>query len=121
MFCLLRRSPKVLSASLSRALPEVPRLKGLLDFEGKLPAQMAVPEFEEVVAEKIGVQLTEQELITVLRNCGDAGTADVRFDKLCESARLGAWEPPRERGQNRGPPKIEWSLCSVKKCLIDII
>ena len=24
-----------------------------------------------------------------------------------------------ERGQNCGPPKIEWSLFSVKKCLID--
>ena len=27
--------------------------------------------------------------------------------------------PCRERGQNRAPPKIEWSLYSVKKCLID--
>ena len=31
--------------------------------------------------------------------------------KLPRSARLA--EPDRERGRNRGPPKIEWSLCSV--------
>ena len=26
-----------------------------------------------------------------------------------------------ERGQNRGPKKIEWSLYSVKTCLIDAV
>ena len=29
--------------------------------------------------------------------------------------------PHSERGQNRGPQHIEWSLYSVKKCLIDAI
>ena len=36
--------------------------------------------------------------------------------------RRGAHLPARRRrGQNRGPKKIEWSLYSVKKCLIDAI
>ena len=29
--------------------------------------------------------------------------------------------PHQERGQNRDPKKIEWSLYSVKKCLTDAI
>jgi hypothetical protein len=77
----------------------VPRLTKLLDFQDRLPAQMSVPEFEEAVAEQAGVQLTEQEVITVLRNCADPGTADVRLDALCELIR----HPPKPPARTLRP------------------
>ena len=38
-------------------------------------------------------------------------------DEVTDAARA----PLTERGQNRGPKKVEWSLYSVKKCLLDAI
>ena len=46
--------------------------------------------------------------------------------KRVPAAGPGAWllnsiERSRERGRNRGPPKIEWSSYSVNKTLSDIV
>jgi hypothetical protein len=72
----------------------LPKLAAILDWEGKLPNEIPVDQFEDAVYARIRVQLTEMELITILRHCGDPDTANIRFDKICELLR----SPP-------GPPK----------------
>jgi hypothetical protein len=62
----------------------VQRLTGLLQFEGELPAMMSPEDFRDTTADATGVKLTDQELITVLRSCCEAETADIHIAKLFE-------------------------------------
>merc|ERR1719421_2829588 len=51
---------------------------------------MAPEEFRDFVKEKIGIVLTEQELVTLLRDTCNPETAKIEFSKLLEFVKLGA-------------------------------
>jgi len=50
---------------------------------------MAPEPFRDFVKEKIGITLTEQELVTLLRDFCNVETAFIQFDKLLDAMKEG--------------------------------
>merc|ERR1719387_602468 len=71
------------------------KLAPLMD-AGCSAAAMTPEDFRDFVAGAIGITLTDQELITLLRNCSVADTADIDVAALLESLKASAGGPPRQ-------------------------
>lgn len=84
------------------------KIAGLLDFVAELPASLTPEELGDVVHERLGVELTDQELITVLRNACEDEAARVNVARLCEAIRNPPVPPPPE--PRPGDPMPEWLL-----------
>ena len=59
-------------------------------------AAMTPEDFRDFVAGAIGIVLSDQELITLLRNCSVPDTADIDVAALLEKMKADAAEPPRK-------------------------
>jgi hypothetical protein len=70
------------------------KIAGLIKFESELPPTISPEDFRDLVAQALGYPMTDQELITVLRNCNEPDTADIRSDKLFELIRCPPPVPP---------------------------
>ena len=57
---------------------------------------MTPEDFRDFVAGAIGIVLSDQELITLLRNCSVPDTADIDVAALLKKMKADAAEPPRK-------------------------
>jgi hypothetical protein len=66
--------------------------------KGSPPAPMAPEEFGAYVQKEIGIDLSEQELITLLRACSKPDTAEIVGSDLFDLIRKSATDAPRKVG-----------------------
>jgi len=71
------------------------KLSPLLD-GGCSAAAMTPEDFRDFVAGAIGIMLTDQELITLLRNCSVADTADIDVAALMDHLKASAGGPVKQ-------------------------
>lgn len=72
----------------------IEKISGLIQHEGSLPATMTPEDFRDTTAERTGVELSDQELITILRNCNAGETADISLETVFGYIRCPPQPPP---------------------------